>query len=146
MIKFDRYEDGRELGNVELPDGSFPLIAIGWLGDKKDFPVGNVPQEFIDRLTRLITYQGNTVTVYRGYFPCAFCGYNGMLTNVQPEMGGGILLVPGMNIVFICPDMILHYVSEHSYLPPQSFVDAVLSREDDDINAEYIFSRSSLVV
>ncbi|WP_249375347.1 hypothetical protein [Streptomyces sp. I05A-00742] len=31
---------------------------------------------------------------------------------------------------FIAPDLVLHYVTDHGYLPPDDFVEAVLSGRD----------------
>ena len=34
-------------------------------------------------------------------------------------------MIPAATELFIAPELILHYVEEHRYCPPQSFIDAV---------------------
>jgi hypothetical protein len=33
--------------------------------------------------------------------------------------------VPGRTVLYVAPEMILHYVTDHRYLPPAEFVEAV---------------------
>jgi hypothetical protein len=47
---------------------------------------------------------------------------------VRLELGNGEIRVIGSaGKVYASPVMIYHYMSEHNYLPPQEFIDAVLA-------------------
>jgi hypothetical protein len=50
-----------------------------------------------------------------------------MLDPKPGTMGNGEIRVLGADgVTFVAPVLILHYVTEHHYLPPPQFVDAVL--------------------
>ncbi len=39
--------------------------------------------------------------------------------------GAANLFVPALAAVFVAPELILHYVTQHSYRPPDEFITAV---------------------
>lgn len=103
--------------------------AIGWLDDKHDFPTGKVPAEFVRKLRKITEKHSETVAAlydnefdfllhqFFGFHTCELChNFN----------HGDNIVVPGNEVLYVAPAMILHYVEEHEYLPPKQFVDAVL--------------------
>jgi hypothetical protein len=37
------------------------------------------------------------------------------------------LYVPANQVIYVAPELIVHYIDAHQYLPPQVFIDAVLA-------------------
>ena len=80
-----------------------------------------------------------------GYHDCEFCNgsedfvswdWRKMTDNphsIKPPtcgehcLGSGDILVFGPEEIYIAPDLIYHYISDHDYSPPDEFVQAVLS-------------------
>ncbi len=59
-----------------------------------------------------------------GFHKCELCQFEGEVA------GGTNLFVPGDGVLFVCPELILHYINAHGYQPPQSFCDAVMACPD----------------
>jgi len=41
--------------------------------------------------------------------------------------GSSDIVVPDRTVVYMAPELILHYIRAHRYLPPSSFLEAVLN-------------------
>jgi len=132
-------EDGRTLPH-ELrrmtyyedltPCGYFPkveLVAIGWLGSEHSFEQGPVGQPFLEALRRLLVFPWFPYAFAGGHL-CEWCGL---------VWGTANLLVPSAHGVFVCPELILHYIEQHNYRPPQQFQDAVLACPATDTDAYF---------
>lgn len=111
-----------------------PVRSIGWLSSRHAFPTGSVPAEFTQALARL---RDVPFAMTRGFHLCEFCPKNredepgrfdaGSSFWSSPEYGNGEIIVRGESgVVYVAPRLVLHYVTEHGYRPPQEFVDAVL--------------------
>jgi hypothetical protein len=125
-----------KVGEGMLPDG-LTLRAIGWL-ERPGFPTGPVKKDCIDLLVNALT-QGIFRDGYRGIHGCAFCGqefstlrWNRRKISLQ---GHGHYLIKLGKVVYMAPELLLHYIVDHKYCPPDEFVDAVLTghflTEDD---------------
>ena len=119
------YEDGfiqkDGLGN--------DLNYVGWLDVNVPFTKGEADEFFIGSLW---DHCRTKVDVMRGFHQCEFCDA------IQPsaptaEYEGECLklgyyeirIFDGKGGIYACPSLIFHYVTEHDYLPPKSFIDAV---------------------
>lgn len=66
----------------------------------------------------------------RGYHSCTFCGE--FLPQVKWKRrkfsvhGHGHYLVQLGQVVFMAPALLLHYILEHQYRPPEEFLEAVI--------------------
>ena len=96
--------------------------AIGWLHPAHPYTRGSVPTEFLARLKEFIRRPGLSGDDF--YFPgigglhtCEFCG------NAH---GGGNLGLPCDDLLFVFPDMIVHYIEAHDYKPPDQFIAALM--------------------
>ncbi|TDD58396.1 hypothetical protein E1263_19455 [Kribbella antibiotica] len=105
------------------------MLNVGWLERGHDFAVGQVESGVLDRLTILAEHQEN---VMRGTHDCQFCTLESPLHFPAPvargfvSLGMGELHVKGRwGVKYAAPSLIIHYISAHSYLPPQEFLDAV---------------------
>ena len=122
-------------------------LNVGWLVKEYAFPTGVVSEAFLDALFECCL---NSVNGMRGYHVCESCvDPPGELVSItkngeqrlfkihrmmeaerngrQVFIGGAEIRVQGLNnIVYAAPNLVYHYCSVHSYLPPLEFVHAVL--------------------
>ncbi len=116
----------------EMPRSN--VLNVGWLARGHVFPVGSVPETFVNALRRLAKSPEN---LYRGYHTCEFCPEpplvvdstgRRVITPPGDTMGNGEIRVAGLNgIVYVAPVLVVHYVQAHSYRPPDEFIQAVVS-------------------
>jgi hypothetical protein len=97
--------------------------GIGWLSANHPYPKGRSSEAFIARLRALCERWGESVRalhwpVAGGPHTCELCNDFRTAGNVG---------VPAGAALFVAPEMVAHYVEKHGYLPPQEFVDAVLT-------------------
>ena len=94
-------------------------LNVGWLQKDQKFNVGEVPEGFIEKLNLYFT-KNNTVFHCRGDHDCDFCDNCG-------SASCKIRVVSSDGKVYASPELIKHYIEMHHYLPPQDFIDAVMS-------------------
>jgi hypothetical protein len=107
------------------------ILNVGWLSKDHPFTRGSVPDAFLSALRRLAE---SPTELYRGKHPCEFCVPPDQLRSGDERFnwsweraGNGEIRVPGdSGITYAAPVLIVHYVSEHQYQPPQEFIEAVL--------------------
>lgn len=99
-------------------------LNVGWLEKEHEFNTGDVPDGFIDRLK---TISENQVFQTRGFQLCHFCKEQIVDSKIKCATSSCEIRVIGKDgIVYASPQMIVHYIEEHKYLPPQQFIDAVM--------------------
>ena len=87
-------------------------------------------------MARLVELSRSPVNQMRGYHRCNLCDADDACHPAEVVWEGEVHVVGSAEIRVIgadgvryaAPNMILHYVSAHHYLPPTEFVDAVLNR------------------
>jgi hypothetical protein len=113
----------------------FPLagvLNVGWLGGKTDFPVGALPIELLTKLVELTVTK--PVNQTRGFHRCELCGTPQVDAEARGQsraLGSAEVWLPGDGCIFASPDMLVHYIREHSYLPPERYLEA-LGRVDPE--------------
>jgi hypothetical protein len=100
---------GEELARV--------LRAVGWLTKDVAFPIGTMDAEAFDELKDLMNDPWQPM-VCCGVHHCELCQFD-------PPCGQKILFVPNGSLIFVCPDLIVHYIAAHHYRPPDEFIKAV---------------------
>ena len=107
-------------------DFSSPTLNVGWLDPSHKYSKGTVSSEFISALRTLCK---NPTCCKKGFHTCGFCGANPRVeSNGKPMMlGSAEIEVVGEDAIYRAPALVLHYVEEHQYLPPQEFIEAVLA-------------------
>jgi hypothetical protein len=128
-----------------LPDEPLPftvdcsklcLAHVGWLDRKHPYTTGKVSDALLEKIAIACL---SPVAVMRGYHPCEFCPILTNLTDLTESMppkverqeqlrflGDAEIWIPSsLHLVFRAPTLIHHYVKDHGYLPPQSFLEAV---------------------
>jgi hypothetical protein len=101
-------------------------LNIGWL-QTKEFPKGDIPnkEKFCEKL---FEYYKNPVRQMKGFQRCLYCKeISGKYLRDNPQSSSNEIRVVGKDgKVYASPAMIIHYIKEHDYLPPQEFIEAVL--------------------
>lgn len=105
------------------PRAAQVLRAVGWLDGEHDFAKGPVEREVYDRLVELCKYCWQPVVSF-GVHDCELCRF------VAEGKGTANLFVPGGEVIFVCPELIVHYMNAHRYQPPPGFCAAVLECPD----------------
>jgi hypothetical protein len=95
------------------------LKAVGWLERGQHFEIGTVDREVYERLVQLLRQPWGP-GVFVGFHDCEFCQY-------EPARGIANLFIPGDGFLYVCPELITHYMNAHFYAPPQEFCHAVLA-------------------
>jgi hypothetical protein len=118
---------------------------VGWLNKDHPFKTGDVDSKFLEKLEQLIfnSYRGSCnilVNELRGGYECPVCGIRGLEIGDERTgffLGSSELWIPDNREeghYFATFGLIIHYVRDHHYQPPQEFIDAVLAL---DINTEF---------
>jgi hypothetical protein len=103
------------------------VLNVGWLSHGHKFREGTVPEEV---LAKIFVLCKSPVNQTQGLHSCEFCpssqfGQPVERDGVQLRLGSAEIRVPSRSgVEYACPDMIYHYMKDHSYKPPQEFVDA----------------------
>jgi hypothetical protein len=96
-------------------------VNIGWLEYGYPFEQGRTPCKFRWKLRRLAKDLKNNI--YCGGHTCSLCN-----SNKRAAYGHGEIHVAGRDgVTFVAPALIIHYIAEHKYSPPQDFIDAVVA-------------------
>ncbi|MFE6834989.1 hypothetical protein ACFVFI_09135 [Streptomyces sp. NPDC057705] len=113
----------------------YERFNIGWLEAGRYWRSGQAPREFRRKLLAVIDAQ--QVNVMMGLHKCDLCPtplpdshpwYVLRPGDLRASAGTGEIRVPGSpGTVFAAPSLIGHYVVDHSFLPPQPFIEAVLA-------------------
>lgn len=122
------------------------VLNVGWLDHSRSFRRGQAPDNFIKALKRWLSKAKANQT--RGFELCRFCrmnNYQQMHVVVEERnvmLGSAEIWVPGIKgEVYASPTIIVHYVEEHEYLPPDQYIDAVLRPVPTDWNAAAVAER-----
>jgi hypothetical protein len=93
-----------------------PVLAVGWLDAPHDFPRGAIADEDLAALVELADTAGRGALSHpAGWHNCSFCG---------GATGASEMYVLDGDQLFIAPVMIVHYVRDHGYRPPDRFLAA----------------------
>jgi len=95
------------------------LRAVGWLERDHPFSTGPVACDVYARLVELLREPWQPGS-FGGLHSCDLCLYEG-------PPGHRNLFVPDDELVFVCPELITHYMNAHGYRPPDEFCAAVLA-------------------
>ncbi|MDA7980344.1 MAG: hypothetical protein MPJ50_16415 [Pirellulales bacterium] len=103
-----------------IAEASF-VRAIGWLNGEHIYEEGPPQQDFVDKLHMLVLHAGESALALgwpesTDAHTCELC---------EDFSTSGNIGVPGSGVLYVAPAMILHYVIDHRYLPPEEFVAAV---------------------
>jgi hypothetical protein len=118
-----------------IPTG-VTAVAVGWLDAEYDYSTGSVEEGFVARLFDVCST--NAVAQTRGFHHCPFCPPRAASEPPSPtivERGGESVVLGSAEIHvvgrdgtwLVAPNLVLHYVTDHAYVPPPEFIEAVTS-------------------
>ena len=110
-----------DLGTSTAIAGGPHVRAVGWLAASHPFATGELAPLAGDRVAVYAARWRQSVDALdwpmaAGLHTCELCG---------AFDAGGNFGVPAGDLLFVCPEMLGHYVTAHRYLPPREFVDAL---------------------
>jgi hypothetical protein len=94
------------------------VLTIGWLEDGRDYPTGLTDGAVLARLNELVVDPWQ-LPERAAVHTCDLCN--------SLASGTATVWIPGRTHVYICPELITHYIVKHGYRPPAEFCEAVLS-------------------
>ena len=114
----------------------FGLTRVGYLVRGYPYTRGATSNTFFDHLVTLVAYPSYGGSL--GYHTCDLgrCGRGLGLSRKRMTfryhgrnltLGSGEIFVPGGDVIYCAPNLILHYIRCHRYAPPPRFVEAVLN-------------------
>ncbi|MDF9816428.1 hypothetical protein [Streptomyces sp. SPB162] len=114
------------------PVTGVPVVNVGWLDDEHEFTTGEPPEGLVEALRKAVTDREYRVT--RGVHSCDLCrthwveADNPQAPDEPILLGMSELRALGANdVLYAAPSLVLHYVTDHDYLPPADFCEAVIS-------------------
>jgi hypothetical protein len=105
----------RDLSTTSMVGSGERLRAVGWLSTDESFSRGTAPEAFVKSLRNNVA-SACQLLAFGGFHTCELCG---------AYRSAGNLWVPTPDVVYVAPEMIVHYVVDHSYLPPEEFRHAI---------------------
>ncbi len=103
------------------------LKKIGWIQSEANFQRGEVPKEFSQKIVDMLIRE--RVNLLRSVKTCPICNDKEWKYADEEKkvlLGCSEILVPVDDFMaFSAPDLIIHYVNAHNFLPPQDFIEAV---------------------
>ncbi|WP_456294137.1 DUF7919 family protein [Streptomyces lydicus] len=121
-----------DLSNYSYLEPSELALNVGWLSIKHPFfRRGKAGGDFLEKIQLLSL---SPVNRSRGYHACEFCFFERHreitfeIHGKGMRLGSAELWIPSKgSFKYAAPNLISHYISRHSYLPPQEFIEAVMN-------------------
>jgi hypothetical protein len=105
--------------------------AVGWLEAGHRFARGPVPAEFLAALKVHVAKAFQPV-IFMGSHRCSLCAEGG-----RNRRGHHNLLVPTAGLLYVAPELVVHYIEDHGYQPPVEFIAAVLACPEQESAAYF---------
>jgi len=124
------------------PWPDLPVVNVGWLDAEHPFRAGVLPDGLLARLEDLARVR---VLQTRGCHYCELCirdlGGSSYIRDLDAADRDQLmdelpcesaeLRVKGSGVVYAVPQLALHYIAAHGYLPPPEFCEAVTASTDE---------------
>ncbi|MFI2506186.1 hypothetical protein [Streptomyces sp. NPDC018972] len=101
------------------------MLNVGWLASAHGYRTGVVDERVVDALKVLSTAYDNQM---RGFHHCAFCDtyrpvvLGGPALDTEVWLGSAEIRVRGDDGTrYAAPNLVIHYITEHHYCPPEEF-------------------------
>ena len=92
--------------------------AIGWLEVGHPFTRGPVPGDILAALKAQVV-KAHQIAYHMGFHECSLCPEDRQRTGIDN------LLVPTRELLYVAPELVVHYIEDHGYRPPDQFLVAV---------------------
>lgn len=97
------------------------LTAVGWLEKGNEYSTGSIPRDVYFKLCELKKNPWR-FAVFLGVHQCDLCQFQ---FENESNVGTSNIFIPHNKKIYVCPELITHYINAHHYLPPREFVEAV---------------------
>lgn len=95
------------------------VSSVAWLGAGHAFTTGTPPADLVPLLRQhLINHW--SIFAAAGTHSCEFCMDEGRVHKDSRN-----LFIPSAETIYLVPGMIIHYIEQHGYVPPQAFIEAL---------------------
>lgn len=121
-----------EYGPSQIPDG-FEAFNLGWLEPEHDVPTseGEPDPQLVDKLVTIAA--DHRAAVMRGFQRCWLPHPDGEDFPFESVWNGRTLFLGNSEIhvvasdgrLLAAPALVLHYIRDHHYRPPEDFIEAV---------------------
>jgi hypothetical protein len=108
--------------------------AVGWLEAGHPYEQGPVPNDFLARLKQHVATACQYVR-FRGIHTCNLCPKG------QRKAGHRNLMIPTEKLLYVAPELVVHYIEDHGYRPPQEFIEAVMACPEQESAAYAVLLR-----
>ena len=105
---------------------------VGWLDGAEPFSQGAVSVDDIALLEQLVIYTWKPPFCAAGWHDCTLCPRKPTdgpimwdIGGKQTMLGATEIYVPAGQVIYSAPNLILHYIQDHGYCPPEVFLQAV---------------------
>lgn len=102
---------------------------VGFLDGEHPYRQGAVEAALVDKMLHLVQQYFHAT---RGYYCCRYCdpgdggGFPVELDGKELRLGSAEIMVPSNDdIIYRAPNLIVHYVRDHRYKPPDEFLTAL---------------------
>ncbi|MFE4055978.1 hypothetical protein ACFXP3_06655 [Streptomyces sp. NPDC059096] len=106
------------------------MLNVGWLAPQHGFRRGIVDERVVDALRVLSATYDNQM---RGVHHCEFCDSDrpvvlgGPAMDTEVWLGSAEIRVRGADgTLYTAPNLVIHYITEHRYCPPEEFCRAAV--------------------
>src|SRR5690606_7727103 len=115
------------------------VLTVGWLQEGHEYPKGEVGDETIAKLNALLESPKTHVLRGKGFHECDLCTIEQRVYPSYKEreiaLGSAELWVPAPDgVIYAAPTLIIHYIEDHGYRPPDEFIEAVKAF---DLNSDW---------
>jgi hypothetical protein len=119
------------------------IVKVGWLDAPHSYPTGEVAGEDIQAMERLVVHTWLPPYRAMGWHDCTLCPRaptdGPIVREIEGQarmLGATEIWVPDGDVMYSVPTLILHYIEDHQYLPPEVFIKAL--RKIDPGSPEYL--------
>ncbi|MER6101491.1 hypothetical protein ABT115_03870 [Streptomyces sp. NPDC001832] len=119
-----------DLSPYSYDQSSRDMLNVGWLSIQHQYVKGLVDERVLDALKVLSSAYENQM---RGIHHCEFCDadrpfvFGGPTGEAKVWLGSAEIRVEGADgTCYAAPDLVIHYITEHWYCPPEEFCQAAV--------------------
>ncbi|GAA2284924.1 hypothetical protein GCM10010415_63560 [Streptomyces atrovirens] len=114
-----------DLTRYSYDESDQEMLNVGWLAPEHDYRTGVVDERVVDALKVLSAAYDNQM---RGIHHCEFCDVDrpvvlgGPAMDTEVWLGSAEIRVRGADgTLYAAPNLVIHYMTEHHYCPPEEF-------------------------
>lgn len=100
--------------------GNYEVLNIGWLDGIHDFPKSTPDEKKLNQIKSLLE-EARRIKFMMGKHLCEICGK-------EAGVGEFHAYNPHTKKIYAAPALIVHYIEDHRYAPPEEFIEAVFHK------------------